>query len=64
MHLIVAPLTQIIGGVGLLLSGVLNLVSNILKPLGLDGLLKGLFAATGLDKIYKGLGLDKMLNSY
>jgi len=56
-----APLTQIIGGVGLLLSGVLNLVSNILKPLGLDGLLKGIFSATGLDKIYKGMGLDKWL---
>ncbi|KAJ6502825.1 hypothetical protein C8R47DRAFT_1193134 [Mycena vitilis] len=55
------PLTQIVGGVALLLSGVLNLVSRLLSGLGLDGLLKGLFAATGLDKIYKGLGLDKML---
>jgi len=55
------PLTQIVGGVGLLLAGVLNLVGKLLSGLGLDGLLKGLFAATGLDKIYKGLGLDKML---
>jgi hypothetical protein len=57
----IEPLTQIVGGVGLLLAGVLNLVSQLLKGLGLDGLLKGIYAATGLDKIYKGLGVDKML---
>ncbi|KAJ3520403.1 hypothetical protein NMY22_g12775 [Coprinellus aureogranulatus] len=56
------PLTQIVGGVGLLLAGVLNLVGNLLSGLGLDGLLKGIFAATGLQQIYKGLGLDKWLN--
>ncbi|KAJ7460196.1 hypothetical protein FB451DRAFT_1045481 [Mycena latifolia] len=56
------PLTQIVGGVGLLLAGVLNLVGRLLSGLGLDGLLKGIVAATGLDKIYKGLGLDKWLN--
>ncbi|KAL0571187.1 hypothetical protein V5O48_010767 [Marasmius crinis-equi] len=56
------PLTQIVGGVGLLLSGVLNLVNNLLSGLGLDGLLKGIYSAMGLDKIYKGLGLDKMLS--
>ncbi|TEB38376.1 hypothetical protein FA13DRAFT_1809617 [Coprinellus micaceus] len=56
------PLTQIVGGVGLLLAGVLNLVGNLLAGLGLDGLLKGIFAATGLSQIYKGLGLDKMLS--
>ncbi|KAJ7200756.1 hypothetical protein GGX14DRAFT_466081 [Mycena pura] len=55
------PLTQIVGGVGLLLAGVLNLLGSLLKGLGLDGLLKGIYAATGLDKIYKGLGLDKMM---
>ncbi|KAJ6489037.1 hypothetical protein C8R45DRAFT_1213608 [Mycena sanguinolenta] len=55
------PLTQIIGGVGLLLAGVLNLVGKLLKGLGLDGLLKGIIGATGIDKIYKGLGLDKWL---
>ncbi|KAF8177060.1 hypothetical protein K438DRAFT_63116 [Mycena galopus ATCC 62051] len=55
------PLTQIIGGVGLLLAGVLNLVGKLLKGLGLDGLLKGIVSATGIDKIYKGLGLDKWL---
>ncbi|KAF8897255.1 hypothetical protein BD779DRAFT_1465488 [Infundibulicybe gibba] len=57
------PLTQIVGGVGLLLAGVLNLLGNLLSGLGLDGLLKGIISATGLDKIYKGLGLDKWLNS-
>ncbi|KAF7335424.1 Lea domain-containing protein [Mycena venus] len=55
------PLTQIIGGVGLLLTGVLNLVGKLLSGLGLDGLLKGIVTATGLDKIYKGLGLGNML---
>ncbi|VDC05301.1 unnamed protein product [Peniophora sp. CBMAI 1063] len=56
------PLTQIVGGVGLLLAGVLNLVSRLLSGLGLDSLLKGLFAATGLKSIAKATGLDKMLN--
>lgn len=55
------PLTQIVGGIGLLLAGVLNLVGRLLSGLGLDSLLKGIVAATGLDKIYKGLGLDKWL---
>jgi len=55
------PLTQIVGGVGLLLTGVLNLVGNLLSGLGLDCLLKGILSATGLSSIYKGLGLDKYL---
>ncbi|KAF7776509.1 hypothetical protein Agabi119p4_4902 [Agaricus bisporus var. burnettii] len=55
------PITQIVGGVGLLLTGVLNLLGNLLRGLGLDGLLKGIVGAIGLDKIYKGLGLDKWL---
>ncbi|KAJ3720227.1 hypothetical protein DFJ43DRAFT_1096284 [Lentinula guzmanii] len=54
------PLTQIVAGVGMLLAGVLNLVGNLLSGLGLDSLLKGIFAATGLDKIYQGLGLGKL----
>jgi hypothetical protein len=54
-------LTQIIGGVALLLAGVLNLVDRLLSALGLDCLLKGIVAATGLDKIYRGLGLEKWL---
>ncbi|KIM75563.1 hypothetical protein PILCRDRAFT_827115 [Piloderma croceum F 1598] len=56
------PLTQIVGGVGLLLAGVLNLLGKLLSGLGLDSLLKGIVAATGLDKIYSGLGLGKWLN--
>ncbi|KAH9483429.1 hypothetical protein JR316_0002896 [Psilocybe cubensis] len=57
------PLTQIVGGVGLLLAGVLNLLGNLLKGFGLDSFLKGVVTATGLDKIYKGMGLGKWLNS-
>jgi hypothetical protein len=57
------PLTQIIGGVGLLLTGVLNLVGRLLSGLGLDSLLKGIVSATGLDKMYKGLGIDKWLSA-
>jgi len=57
------PLTQIVGGVALLLTGVLNLLGKLLSGLGLDSLLKGIVAATGLDKIYSGLGLGKWLNA-
>jgi hypothetical protein len=42
----IEPLTQIVGGVGLLLAGVLNLLGNLLSGLGLDSLLKGIVAAT------------------
>ncbi|KAJ7118313.1 hypothetical protein C8R44DRAFT_625905 [Mycena epipterygia] len=55
------PLTQIIGGVGLLLTGVLNLVGKLLSGLGLDSLLKGIVSATGLDKLYKSLGIGNWL---
>ncbi|KAH6871180.1 hypothetical protein BKA70DRAFT_352555 [Coprinopsis sp. MPI-PUGE-AT-0042] len=44
------PLTQIVGGVGFLLAGVLGLLSNLLSGLGLNGILTGLFAATGLHR--------------
>jgi len=54
------PLTQIVAGVGMLLAGVLNLVGNLLSGLGLDSLLKGIVSATGLDKIYAGLGMGKL----
>jgi hypothetical protein len=49
------PLVQIVSGVGLVVAGVLNLVGKLLSGLGMESLLHGLFAATGLDKIYKGL---------
>jgi len=55
------PLFQIIGGVGLLLSGVLNLLGNLLDGIGLGGLIRGIVGATGLDKVFKGLGLDKWM---
>ncbi|THU82628.1 hypothetical protein K435DRAFT_766436 [Dendrothele bispora CBS 962.96] len=53
------PLTQIVAGIGMLLAGVLNLLSNLLSGLGLDSLLKGIVGAIGLDKIADGLGLGK-----
>ncbi|KAF5373201.1 hypothetical protein D9757_010557 [Collybiopsis confluens] len=53
------PLTQIVGGVGMLLAGVLNLVGNLLKGLGLDGLFKSIVGAT----TYLNKGLDKIISS-
>ena len=44
MH--VEPITQIVGGVGLLLAGVLNLLGNLLSGLGLDSLFRGILGAT------------------
>ncbi|KAJ7157085.1 hypothetical protein C8R46DRAFT_958938 [Mycena filopes] len=55
------PLTQIIGGVALLLTGVLNLLGKLLSGLGLDSLFKGILNATGLSQIFKGLGIGKMM---
>ncbi|KAJ3898556.1 hypothetical protein F5879DRAFT_1005790 [Lentinula edodes] len=49
-----------LAGVGMLLAGVLNLLGSLLSGLGLDSLLKGIFAATGVDKIYQELGLGKL----
>ncbi|GAW05061.1 hypothetical protein F5879DRAFT_975211 [Lentinula edodes] len=54
------PLTQIVSGVAMLLAGVLNLVNNLLSGLGLSGLLTGILGATGLDKIFIGLGLGNL----
>ncbi|KAL4864253.1 hypothetical protein BDV12DRAFT_176476 [Aspergillus spectabilis] len=51
------PLFQIIAAVGLLLSGVLGLVSKLLDGLGLGGLLRGLLGGLGLDKLLEGFGL-------
>jgi hypothetical protein len=55
------PLTQIVSGVMLLLTGVLNLVGKLLSGLGLESLLKGIVAATGLDKLYNSMGIGKLL---
>ncbi|KAJ6118978.1 hypothetical protein N7471_013598 [Penicillium samsonianum] len=53
------PLFQIIAAVGLLLSGVLGLVGNLLGGLGLGGLLNGLLGGLGLDKLFDSLGLGE-----
>ncbi|KXS17039.1 hypothetical protein M427DRAFT_97381 [Gonapodya prolifera JEL478] len=50
-----APIVQIVGGVGMVLAGVLNLLAGILSGLGLDSLLRGLINATGLGAIFKGV---------
>ncbi|KAJ0416326.1 hypothetical protein BJY00DRAFT_326357 [Aspergillus carlsbadensis] len=51
------PLFQIIAAVGLLLTGVIGLVSRLLDGLGLGGLLRGLLGGLGLDKLLEGFGL-------
>lgn len=48
------PLLQILGAVGLLVAGVLNLLANILNALGLGG---------ALTQVIQGLRLDKLLAS-
>ncbi|KAJ5555656.1 hypothetical protein N7535_008090, partial [Penicillium sp. DV-2018c] len=57
------PLFQIIAAVGLLLTGVLNLVGRLLDGLGLGGLLNGLLGSLGLNKIIDGLGLGAVTDS-
>ncbi|EGX47338.1 hypothetical protein AOL_s00088g53 [Orbilia oligospora ATCC 24927] len=48
------PLLQILGAVGLLVAGVLNLLANILSALGLGG---------ALIQVIQGLRIDKLLNA-
>jgi len=48
------PLLQILGAVGLLVAGVLNLLANILNALGLGG---------ALTQVLQGLRIDKLLNA-
>ncbi|KAK6332275.1 hypothetical protein TWF696_002995 [Orbilia brochopaga] len=48
------PLLQILGAVGLLVAGVLNLLANILNALGLGG---------ALTQVIQGLRIDKMLDA-
>ncbi|KAK7219305.1 hypothetical protein V2G26_007308 [Clonostachys chloroleuca] len=55
--LLMNPLGQIIAGVGLLLSGVLGLVGQLLGGLGLGGLVDTLLGGLGLNKVLSGLGL-------
>jgi len=59
--LLAQPLFQILAAVGLLLSGVLGLVRQLLGGLGLGGILDGLLGGLGLDKILGGLGLGDIL---
>lgn len=48
---------------GLLLTGVLNLVGRLLNGLGLGGLVNGLLGGLGIDKLLGGLGLGGLTDS-
>ncbi|KAJ4296262.1 hypothetical protein N0V90_006307 [Kalmusia sp. IMI 367209] len=58
--LLTEPLFQIIAAVGLLLTGVLNLVGRLLNGLGLGGLVNGLLGGMGINKLLGGLGLGSV----
>jgi len=57
------PLFQILAAVGLLLSGVLNLVGRLLQGLGLGGIIDGLLGTLGLNRVLEGLGLGSVSES-
>jgi hypothetical protein len=59
--LMTEPLFQILAAVGLLLTGVLNLVGRLLNGLGLGGLVNGLLGGLGINKLLEGLGLGNIL---
>lgn len=59
--LLAEPLFQILAAVGLLLSGVLGLVSQLLNGLGLGGLVRGLLGGLGITRVLDGLGIGKLL---
>ncbi|KAI4730777.1 hypothetical protein E4T49_01394 [Aureobasidium sp. EXF-10728] len=61
--LMTQPLFQILAAVGLLLTGVLGLVGQLLNGLGLGGLVNGLLGGLGIDKLLGGLGLGSVANS-
>ncbi|KAF2808654.1 uncharacterized protein BDZ99DRAFT_419907 [Mytilinidion resinicola] len=61
--LLTQPLFQIIAAVGLLLTGVLGLVGQLLNGLGLGGLVNGLLGGLGIDKLLGGLGLGSIAES-
>jgi hypothetical protein len=61
--LLTEPLFQIIAAVGLLLTGVLNLVGKLLNGLGLGGLVNGLLGGLGIKKLLGGLGLGGIADS-
>ena len=62
--LLTEPLFQIIAAVGLLLTGVLNLVGKLLNGLGLGGLVNGLLGGLGINKLLSGLGLGGLFGGY
>ncbi|KAN0084958.1 hypothetical protein V8E54_001425 [Elaphomyces granulatus] len=57
------PLFQIVAAVGLLLSGVLGLLSRLLDGLGLGSLVRNLLGGLGLDKLLEGLGLSTVTDA-
>lgn len=57
LSLMQEPLFQIISAVGLLLSGVVGLLRNLLGGLGLGGILDKVLGTIGLDKVLEGLGI-------
>ncbi|KFY31629.1 hypothetical protein V493_00944 [Pseudogymnoascus sp. VKM F-4281 (FW-2241)] len=61
--LLAEPLGQILAAVGLLLSGVLGLVGNLLAGLGLGGLLDNLLGGLGIKGILDNLGLGSLSKS-
>jgi len=58
--LLTQPLFQILAAVGLLLTGVLGLVGQLLNGLGLGGLVNGLLGGLGIDKLLNGMGLGSV----
>ncbi|KAG1121766.1 hypothetical protein G6F42_012110 [Rhizopus arrhizus] len=60
-NILQSPLLQILSAVGLLLTGVLGLVGNILNGLGLGSSINGLLGGIGLNKILEGFGLGDAL---
>jgi len=57
------PLFQILAAVGLLLSGVLNLVGRLLSGLGLGGLVDGLLGTLGINRVLGALSLGSFSKS-
>ncbi|KAF2163886.1 hypothetical protein M409DRAFT_25664 [Zasmidium cellare ATCC 36951] len=55
--LLTQPLFQILAAVGLLLTGVLGLVGQLLNGLGLGGLVNGLLGGLGINKLLASFGL-------
>ncbi|OBZ81674.1 hypothetical protein A0J61_10275, partial [Choanephora cucurbitarum] len=60
-NILQSPLLQILSAVGLLLTGVLGLVGNILNGLGLGSIVNSLLGSIGLNKILEGFGLGDAL---